>query len=527
MIEELVREYERTSDSIFRDPNAPFYWVAARLWLVIALDRISEEKPEIISDLGSKLYEIAVNNEFPHALIKDFARDAALKLNKSEHFSATTDELLQLNKVNKGMKSRIKRHFSDIPSFDIDLGKRRFDFDTLDTLRYWYQPWLNLFDDLSAEDFLDKAESWIIDKWDNEDEKTFGTRKAQTKRFTEPNWKLAFHSHGSLPTLEHHRTYLEWHAMWCSVGEILKTHRITLDEYNDTDQDELKYRFSQGKLTHPPIWLADLCLPCPLQKKRWYQPNPPSVDWFEKINDNEFLEELLPSDRSNYLIVHAAIYDHWGKFGDNIRISSNLISPETASSLMRALQCKVSETDYYFGPESGKLDINDGNFQLQGWLQFFDVDSGLDYKDSLCNQISEIAVMPGLCVTNCLGLKSSYSPYPIWFKKGDSEPSFIYEVWGKHELDRRLLHDSNDVVSFGHRLLARTDVLSDFLDAEEFDLIVEVGVNRHERGHRQNLSGSENTKEASFDRIFLLRRNGKIEGAERDFGSWRENCQRT
>lgn len=532
IIEEVVREYNRKRESIFRDPCAPFYWIAARLWLVIALDRISEEKPEMISGLGSKLYEIAISDEFPHVLIKDYARDAVLKLNKSRYFSITPDEYSQLSKVNKGMKSQVKRKFSDIPSFDIylskDIGKRRFCFDSLDTLSYWYNPWLRLFHNLSAKDFLDKAEYWIVDKWDHVDEKAYGSKEPRTKkRFTKHNWNQALHSHGTLPTLEHHRTYLEWNAMWCSVGEFLKTHQIALNPYNDMDHDDLSYRISDGKLTHPPIWLSDINVSCPLQQKRWYQPNPPNEEWFEKIFDNDFLEELLPSDRSNYLVVDAKVNAHWDKFRESICISSNLVSPASGASLMRALQCMESETSHHVSYENINHDIHEEKFRLKGWLQFSEGDSGFDHKDTFCNQIKNISMKPGSRASNSLGLIGSYSPYPVWTKNGDTEPSFIYEVWGNHGFDGQRYQFNSKIVSNGHRLLVRTDALNDVLSTEEFDLIVNVRVKRYEGGERPYLSGQEETKETSFERVFLLRRNGKIEGAERDFGTWREDCQRT
>ena len=45
----LVSLYYRTEEQAFRGKGLPFYWIAARLWLVIALDRIAQEAPAAIA----------------------------------------------------------------------------------------------------------------------------------------------------------------------------------------------------------------------------------------------------------------------------------------------------------------------------------------------------------------------------------------------------------------------------------------------------------------------------------------------
>jgi hypothetical protein len=47
-LDKLVELYGRTSEPSYRTPDAPFYWLASRLWLVMALDRISAETPSAL-----------------------------------------------------------------------------------------------------------------------------------------------------------------------------------------------------------------------------------------------------------------------------------------------------------------------------------------------------------------------------------------------------------------------------------------------------------------------------------------------
>jgi hypothetical protein len=44
---------------------------------------------------------------------------------------------------------------------------------------------------------------------------------------------LTLHRHGWLPVLEGFHTHLEWHAMWCSAGELLRTRALCDAEPDD------------------------------------------------------------------------------------------------------------------------------------------------------------------------------------------------------------------------------------------------------------------------------------------------------
>ena len=54
----------------FRSAELPFYWLAARLWLVLIWERIAHERPEVAFQAGENLLSIALNDEFPHMLVR-------------------------------------------------------------------------------------------------------------------------------------------------------------------------------------------------------------------------------------------------------------------------------------------------------------------------------------------------------------------------------------------------------------------------------------------------------------------------
>ena len=526
LIESIWKEYNRTKEPVFRDPSAPFYWIAARLWLMISLDRVSTESPKEITSLVREIYEVAISVEFPHVLIREYASDAAFKLHSHGVLALGKKELSCLRKVNKSLLPTAEEQDSLDPVTEKLIHrknvKKRFSFDGLDTLTYWYEPWLWMFSGLSQEDFLEIAEGWIVDKWGYNDD-SFTYKEPRSMRFRLNNLEQSTNSHGRLPTIEHYHTHLEWHAMWCTVGQLISSHQFTRPRFDDDNSDKLNNRISYNKLTYPPIWLSDIVGTKPLQIKLWQEQTQLPLEWYSNIEDSVFLSELLPSDRPDYVVVHAESRTCGQINEETINVSSSLVSPQTAHSLVNALQTVESQFDYLMGSEECHSEISEEGFIMKGWLQQPNELGDFDVKDPFCNDIRRMAMMPGTIVSNKLGLSFTYTPYPHWHRTRITDQSFLYEAWGKEGSGDGNYYNWDSVVSSGYRLLIHKEDLAELLAKEGFDLITQVGVKRSEQGTRQNLYGSEEEHQVQFDRIILLRAGGQIEGAERNFGSWRKN----
>src|SRR5262249_1643002 len=74
IVEAVVAESGRREDKCFRDPTAPFYFLAAELWLFIALYRISVETPQALRSAKRTLLEFALSRKFPHVAIREYAK---------------------------------------------------------------------------------------------------------------------------------------------------------------------------------------------------------------------------------------------------------------------------------------------------------------------------------------------------------------------------------------------------------------------------------------------------------------------
>ncbi|MDG3580716.1 NACHT domain-containing protein [Rhizobium sp. YJ-22] len=368
---------------------------------------------------------------------------------------------------------------------------------------------------------FETADKYISDVWGVIDEPPYGSREKRKGRFNDRSWRRSSHSHGSLPTLERYQSYLEWHAMWCAGGEILTSHRLA---QHDWDYGSLDYEIRIDKLTVPPIWLSDLVGGRPLLESFWRPPQRPIAEWRKDATDPEILAEIMVADRPGYLVVDQSATTASRTFRHEVRVSTGLVSSDTAPALVRALQTTWDDFDYRIPPEGDDLEIDAGDYVLRGWLKSNDGDSRFDRPDRFCNGTRRIECEPGRAITKVLGLSRQTDRGARWFRSDHSEPTFIYEVWGHPEVedDREIYYD-DDVRSDGYRLLVRISDLAEFLHGQGMEMIMESGLRRDEKGKSSSSYDDKESTEVRFDRLFLFRLDGTIQAAERDVGAWRQD----
>ena len=167
--EAVWSEFERVTDVAFRQPDAPYYWLASRLWLLIATDRIALDFPAFVAPIGSRLFAVATDNALPHILMRDYAADACRKLITANALNLTSSQKKELKSVNKSVRpkgTKKERNYGSYNVFDQSKNPRlRFHFDTMDTLRHWYSSWIGIFEDLTEADFIETADRYISDVW--------------------------------------------------------------------------------------------------------------------------------------------------------------------------------------------------------------------------------------------------------------------------------------------------------------------------------------------------------------------------
>ena len=524
VLRETVKQYERLEERAFRATGQPFYWLAARLWLVIALDRISGETVEAVMPHSQTLLRICFSEEFPHLLIRDYAADACRRLVESGYLHLDPERTAKLKAVNQGLRTDRSKPWEQTGSLRLysrDKAESRFDFDSMDTLPYWYDPWLQMFEGISQDTFVNLAENWIVEKWQVKDNPS---RRADPResRFRDRSYHLWSNGHGRLPTLEPYHTHLEWHAMWCTAGQLARTHPVFRNEFNG--DDGLCYRISDRKLSHPPYWMSDFAVPAPIQKHRRSLKHKEVEKWLCDIGDENFLRELFPDDRTGWVCVSAYIMTANHDRDEKVKICTGLVTPKTASALVRALQTVNNHYRYYICPEGHNLEIDAPDYELRGWLTDTETELKFDKFDPYCHGDSSLHGLPGSRVAQVLGLEKRYCGGRLkWFREDADKAMFIYEAWGSPQTSGPSANRDDPTGYSGYRLLVRKEALAEFLQTEGRDLIAEIGITRHDQKKSRSPYDPKGSSETVFDRIILLKGSGELEAAERSFEAWRSD----
>lgn len=518
-LDAVVSNWSRTADNAFRDPGAPYYWLSARLWLAMTLNRISAEVPTAVVPHLPLLLRAATDPDLPHILIREHAKQAALRLTSNGDAVVAATDIDSLRAINEPRLPRTDReraHGSDYRSDP--RPEQAFHFDLMDTLPYLYRPLLRLFPDIEMDDLLSRAEHWIVANWAAPTTAGWWQTEPRKARYDERRYGLWTPSHGELPTIERYGYYLEWNAMMCVVGELLTTHAVTNAEEGFSSFERW---FARLLPTEPDYWVSDVREPTPLVPRLWGAELPTAGTSAESPLTGELAEEMGVNEPTHPgWIVVAGQYDvHLPSDELHTAISSALVSPGTASALARALQTAADPNDFRLPDEGDEVQIDAPPYRLMGWLGEHDCELGFDERDPLRHQAVPVRVVPGHSVEMFLGLNRDQGAHATWTGAASGEQAFIAEVWNdlsEDDSDRR----TRQTGSGGWRLWTRASDLRAFLSHKDMDLICEVNVvsRSYEEGSRRY--DSEEGKPGTRDRILLIRRDGWIDGATGRIGTW-------
>ena len=520
ILEELVGCYTAPPDHTFGHPEATPYFLSSKLWLLIAFARSAWETPAAIQAYKEWLFEIGESTTFPHVLVRAFAQLALRGLASSDTADMSDQEIERVSAINLPAKPRKKRpkdrSYSTFEKYGTDHTEgRKFQFDIMDTLPYQYDYAVRGFADPSGSEFLDRAEHWIVNEWGAPERGHEVDALRKDSNLWQKRGFSSLTSHGSRPSIESYRTYLEFHGMHCALGDFLITEPLASDS---DDWDRFEHWLERQGLTSSPIWLSDLREPKPLERQFWREPSGDKT-WLKKRAIDEIRSELFLDD-PDWLVVAA---DHWASNNSlncTVRIETCLVSSDMATSLRRALE--ASESSYNYRLAIGdEHQIDHGGFQLRSILRDQNTESGLDEHDRFRGELGPVPMAAMDWVLKTLNLEPCPSGRPIWLDDNGSV-CMMDRSWS----DEANYYDQTDFQYrvHGHRLMIRREKLAELLDETKLDLAVELTM-RRSIGERYGQTGVEE-ETVEFDRIIIFRQNGKIESTGKRLGSWKTHRAR-
>ena len=202
----LVERLKREDGGAFVSPDFEFLWISAQQWTAMVLARIADQAPQSLTGQSSTFAHLALDTEWPHAAVREFARRAALRLDLYEGLVLGEETRETLRCANRSVACLTKRgsHW-DTRGGRYPGDDRRYQFDSLDVIPYWYEPLGNVFAMATAE-ISERAEHWIVDRLFFTQQTVDTARRERSERYEYED--LSRHQ-GSQPRVESLSSYLD------------------------------------------------------------------------------------------------------------------------------------------------------------------------------------------------------------------------------------------------------------------------------------------------------------------------------
>lgn len=366
-----------------------------------------------------------------------------------------------VKKLNRSQLPPIERNerFPRNRKRDREAQKRKYSFDDMDAIPYWYQPVASLFG-RSMDAFLDRLEYWIHEKWGYGETASHWVEEPRRDRL-EHIENATSRRHGLRPMIERLSYHIEWHAMMCAVGELIIEQPLVKQE----EEDRFERWMYDSMPTVEPQWLSDLRTPPPLEPRFWglapsavpysrgsfEEREAEAKAWGRSITSEMFDAEITAADG---IVVAADFELRWQGATQRVYVHSALVSPETALALAQALTTARDRMDFALPDACYHEDIDILNFRLNAWLRVPERDPRADKFDTRRGSTSGIPVRPaGTAHSEQLAFHFESS---TWRSPG-GDTAIAIAQWGSDESANGNGWRATADHAFLAGLLARTD----------------------------------------------------------------------
>ena len=474
IISNFLEQLKNTEAFPFHD-NMTFYPIASKESMMILFFRLSFEIPKSLKAYIQIFIDISLDEAFPHIIIRHIAKRIIENIEKAFPYTVSVEIFQKVKLLNEPKSCYIdeKKKYS---IGHRDKKTKRFDFESMDTIPYWYEDICRVFS-LNMYDILEKAENWVVDKWGINNRIDLNRIDSWDR---DESYSLKSHRHGSLPVIEEPIRHIEYHAMFLVMGEYLKEIPVNVSHYSDGDFCEYQ-EFIDRYFNDYENWFSE---------ERGIKPTEDFLfGKFNKKYDENRFDELLGVNKENFILC--SNYDvNSSDYSETIVINSALVSSFTVKSLQNALQ----NTDSYdfklpFFNEKD-FEINHGKYQLKGWLREVSQERREKDKDPYSHRQSTNIDLPSEEI----------------MKNKTSEKDIMIENWADEERGEYDYHTT----SSGYRIKVNKEFIKNYLQSVNMDMIIEIKINISEREKNSRYKDKYSKK----SQIYILRQNGEIERYE-------------
>lgn len=487
VIKKLIEKFDSENALPFHNPDFPFYFHHARLWLLISLSKIATETPLVLVPMSSKIIKL-LDLAGDHCLQKFYAVNTLQKIKDSDPIFSYSKEIEEEMKLitpigtierEVGSSSRSNSYMGrpdDVPEPEFDF---HFDYDfkknKIDHLgsRFGIPTW-QVTDDMKN----------IIVEWEKNVNRTHGCPRHISSR------------ERSYAEQQPYGYYLSYHALFVAAGRYIKAHPIIKRWSDDTWEEWLnEYTLSES-------WLSDSIdyfpssLPASGISLEVYDETPTLK---ERKNIAAQVSDQQPLTEANNITVSGNWSD---KKGINYRVSSALIEPSKVRGLTYALIIQSPFHNY--------LPIKDDDYQdswscreIENFLS--PIMGGYREKGTQMDEYDPYGIdgtnewpQPHDDIINDLELTFSNTDGKKWFAR-DNSVIFSSRFWGANLGRGRYRHSKE-----GSDLKCSRNGLKSLLQKRKKSLIILVKAEKyHEHKETDN-------KFINKSAVVIMNTNGEI-----------------
>jgi hypothetical protein len=459
--------------------NFVFYHWHARLYLLIAIDRIAIDHPDTIVSFAPAFSHYATAGG--HLLVQKFASQIVTRLESS--YPGTFDK-----KDLEGSEQSIRSPFPikvKKPHYKGDSSrgpkepkvKPAFEFDW-DMEGYWLSSLAEVFG-IALANLENRISAIIYQEWTMAGaggSLSDGRMEVwnQMRRYRDTSY-----DHGSYPKVERLFFYCFYHAMMVAASRLVK--QLPVIQIRGSDSaDPWEGWMNRHRLTRSDgRWLADNRGAVPHERAGWvFQPL--EASWRDAIDEAAFapcLRELDPPE--DWITVAGSWQERKDDWSESYTVSSAFVSRATSNEFTRAL-ANDGESRHHTLPESDEteMDIGSDSYPLHAWTHREYVHKGFDEFDPYADACNYPPFTPGKDFLTQFGLVSN-DDGNAWATRKSADPSLHHLSWMSLPENRDKDADQSGTKLRGSRAFLRTA-------CEELgcDLVLVVEIERS-RPHRR------------------------------------------
>ena len=453
----------------YQAPELPFYFLHARLWLLIAIARVAIDQPQNVAMYAQMLKAIALDNKTPHVLMRDFAAQALLVCARSGSIVLSETDAMALKNVNE----------SPFPKKE----KKEYPIDSLynERLDSMPEPEPNFHLDYDFDKTDVTSVSYIFDKsrWKTKDSITAWVRKYDpqiTSMYDSGGRSVRQRDRirGMHDRYHRYGEQLGWHALYMVAGEFLAKYPVVQRPYDESDSWRDWLRRKQLTRTDG-LWLADGvdCAPVDAQVNLYEQGKKGLVI----TSDKSKILALLNIESS--IAAELVVAGDWcSTDGIGIHITSALIRPRDAGKF--ALQLSQEDPLQAWLPnaegyEDGSEHSRSEKEPLKPWIVWPYIEARLDETDPL-GVTSSAKRLYFTKEVNAIRSLRALDPFMRRWADHEGKVLARSEAWGLNSG-----HDEDNPIN-AKRLLCSSEFLNDVLLNQRTELLLLVILRRYDKG---------------------------------------------